>query len=546
MQELAHYINHVRDTWANICDDDPSIKSQLDARTVEKLQGRCLYYSREDCADVEVATSQREIFSSISSQQVRTGILARLRKIRHLIPSIHTFLEDTKYIEPCAQIMRGILPQSYRGSILEGFMLLHNGQDTLYEQTNEIDFTEQQQTVGMVLWKSYRQLWLFAFRHFPEMTGFPPRKDVGRPKPPKLCIEHTWWHKMASLAEKSGYRNIRTPFPESEDADVRMTQQFLHQVRPSQYYKFDEGVFDTEVLRICSVLSKVQARRIEAERPSVNSNRETGCGPDINNRCGRPYEGSFIADQPSMFLQHIYEQQVGDNSRRFLSTFAVKRCIFYSFFGGPETYPEVREKDDRQDITSGPLLLPGMQASSASRDPWLESDPVSNEDVNSDSNAVSNPAPIEISSPALKLPFEPTIKHPGSSLQQQNIQAEDSSPPSARLIRSPTEGVLVVHPLSPIERGQFQSHFVPWDQASLPESKRKLGVGATESIFMLLDKAQHLKSVPAADVTLNTGSPYKVVIKAPKNKVTQTRDVYEKLSQHSLQAIYTGAIDKVP
>lgn len=58
-----------------------------------------------------------------------------------------------------------------------------------------------------VQWRAYRQLWLFAFRHFPEMTGCTPRKDVGKPRPSKQCVEHAWWDQIALLAERCGYRN---------------------------------------------------------------------------------------------------------------------------------------------------------------------------------------------------------------------------------------------------------------------------------------------------------------------------------------------------
>ena len=333
-EELAHYLRRIRETWLRICGHDSAVHSQLDAQTVKGLEGRCLYLSTEDTACVETLMAKREIFPFVSSQSLRTRIMAELRAINFIIPSLHTFLEDTKYMEPCAQIMKSILPYKFRGTIQQGFDKSHNGQLSFQEQIDEMSFLNRSEaSEDHSRWKAYRQLWLFAFRHFPEMTGFPPRRDAGRPRPSKLPLEHTWWHRIASLAEDCGYKNVRVLFPEVEDADVRMTQQFLRQARPSQYFRFDDGIFDAEVLRICQILRDVKAKRIIVDKPHLSSDRESGCGPEISFRCGRPREISFYSDRQFLFLDYVYGNESEETTKRFLTTYAVTRCIFHNFFG---------------------------------------------------------------------------------------------------------------------------------------------------------------------------------------------------------------------
>ncbi|KAI4228466.1 MAG: hypothetical protein L6R40_008131 [Gallowayella cf. fulva] len=544
-EELAQYLDRVKTTWEYICDNDQSIRSQLDADTVDKLQGRCLHLSQNDCAEIEAAMTHRELFPSVSSQHLRANILARLRNIKHLIPTIHTFLEDTKYLEPCVQIMKSLLPHSYRGTIHEGFSQLHNGQTVFYEQRNETDSIESHQSAIDVHWKSYRQLWLFAFRHFPEMTGYTPRKDIGRPRPPNPGIEHSWLQKISSLAESSGYGSIRKHFLEREDADVRMIQEFLHQARPPQYYRFDEGVFDSEVLRICSVLRKVHARRAEDERPCLSSERETGCG-GISSRCGRPYENSFIADKAFIFLPYIYGQQDHSHPRRFLSTFAVKQAIFHHFFGGPEAYPGT----PAQSSVEGDVLCSNDNILERNNFPSTPSSIYSHTYSAAPSLLTPNigsskkdPSPemmMELSDQAMD-----RVRSPSQTEERQpsRLDSLDSSQlPSER--RSRAEGVLIVRPTSPIHWGRFQSDFVNWDQPQMLQSS--LGVAAKTSVLLLPDRAQRLKCVAAADLTRAKMSTHNVVIKAPRDKVAEIRMKYEKLSAHTLQAIYMGAIHSIP
>lgn len=101
-EELTQYLKRVKATWDFILGNDQGLRPQLDSCTVQRLEGRCPYYSAEDLALTEKCSNRREIFSSSCFDAQRGQLLQRLRSIKYLIPSIHTFLEDTKYLELCA------------------------------------------------------------------------------------------------------------------------------------------------------------------------------------------------------------------------------------------------------------------------------------------------------------------------------------------------------------------------------------------------------------------------------------------------------------
>lgn len=89
--------------------------------------------------------------------------------------------------------MKGLLPKRFQGSVRQAFDRQHNGQFGFFEQIDEAN-TAAEQVMDSSLearWKSYRQLWLFAWRPFPEMTGNAPRKDPRKPKPAKVSIEYS-------------------------------------------------------------------------------------------------------------------------------------------------------------------------------------------------------------------------------------------------------------------------------------------------------------------------------------------------------------------
>ena len=330
---------------------------QLDARTVEILQGRCPAFI-EDQNFIESRKSS--IFTAVTDSEKREELWAQILSIDYIIPSLYTFLEDTKYLEPCAKIMKRLLPTKFKGTIHQAFEKLHNGQRNLQLQVTEASsHDEEQESVSVSHWKAYRQLWLFTMRHFPEMIGNTPRKDATRTHFSRSRTELIWWNGIVELAIACGYSDVEKPFSNLMDADTEMAKDFLRRVRPPSY-GFSSMDFDRKAKDIVSLIQGTESQGDANHQ--VTSMR--ACPGDLAHRCGVPFEKSFEYDRRFMFITEIYDSEQVQTS---LTSFAVKRNMFWNFFGRLESEstgnglkrPEMRYSVSVYSQPSGPATPVG-------------------------------------------------------------------------------------------------------------------------------------------------------------------------------------------
>lgn len=133
---MATYLKHVRSTWDAIGNHHEAFRVHLDALTVQTLQG-----SPSVSEDYEFICQRKDVlFPRLESAAERTDLMARIRSIRHVIPSLHTFLEDTKYLELGAKVMKALLPPGCKVSIHEKSSHLHNNQKHWMKETAKSGF----------------------------------------------------------------------------------------------------------------------------------------------------------------------------------------------------------------------------------------------------------------------------------------------------------------------------------------------------------------------------------------------------------------------
>ena len=171
-KEMTRYLRRIKSTWTGIVGDEEADQLQLDANTVAILQGRCPSQSSEDRAHVQIKMLAGDILPAVTADHQRSRILDRACSIEHVIPFIHTFLEDTKYLEPPARILKELLPGKCKGSMSQYFSALYSGQTKVKVQTSEFTFEDRILPSGRSAWLSYRQLWLFALRQFRKRQRF--------------------------------------------------------------------------------------------------------------------------------------------------------------------------------------------------------------------------------------------------------------------------------------------------------------------------------------------------------------------------------------
>jgi Protein of unknown function (DUF3723) len=178
---MTRYLRRVEETWTFIIGENEHNKLLIDPNTVDLLQGRCPGLSSEDRAFLQMRMLSGDLFPAVRAEDIRSQIFDRLCSIKSIIRSIHTFLEDTKYLEPCSRILKKLLPRKCKGSLSQHFQALRNDQLNVKVQTSEFVFEERElSSSSHASWLTYRQLWLLALRHFPVMDGQAPRKDIGK------------------------------------------------------------------------------------------------------------------------------------------------------------------------------------------------------------------------------------------------------------------------------------------------------------------------------------------------------------------------------
>lgn len=120
-QELQHYLCHIRSEWDMIIGSD-ELRSLIDFQTVKLLQTRNPHASNEDRVFVNDHMQPWILFLMITDLSARSAILSRLLECSCMIPSLFTFFEDTKWLEPIAKVIRGLLPDGLKNSIRRSFI----------------------------------------------------------------------------------------------------------------------------------------------------------------------------------------------------------------------------------------------------------------------------------------------------------------------------------------------------------------------------------------------------------------------------------------
>ncbi|KAI9676517.1 MAG: hypothetical protein M1817_000675 [Caeruleum heppii] len=343
LEELEHYLAHVHDVWTTLTLGREELRRYVDADTVELLQLRFPTYSLRDRSEIRILMNDGKLFPGVADEDTRCLILDRLQMMPHMVPSLHTFFEDTKYLEPCAKILKRLLPAKFKGSIKRAIIKRYTGvnrpEGEVVIQESKTSFSRCNGSETEAIMAAYRQLWLFAMRHFPDMIAVTPRKDAGGVKPEIKEPDEECWHRYAELTYTLGFDFKEIHRLREEDPDRVKVEAFLRQARPPEQFQFDEIAFDAEVQRIYATLKKIQPRQLTVKRPSLSRRREEA---PLAQRCGRPFEKSHYRDRNSLFLRNIYNARHVE-TKDYVTSFAVKRSVFFAFFGHDSAVSGLRE-----------------------------------------------------------------------------------------------------------------------------------------------------------------------------------------------------------
>ena len=325
---MLNYLRHIHDIWNKLLSG--ARKSAVDGPTVRNLELLAPAISAQDLKIVQDRMASKTAFPTISDQVTRTSIVRSLADVSCLIPSLRTFFENLKYLEPCCGILKQLLQPKQKKTIRQAFFASYYRPAHLIIESAENDRSLQsRKSSSEDRWLGYQQLWLYAMRHFPEMTDFSPRKELKKNKPVKKESNPALWHLLGSLAVDLGFRTKPALQLKRQDPDELLATQFLRHAELSP-----STTDDQYVKSIARVLKYVRnASRVATTLPFIQT-AYSGCCEPLDRRYGRPFEDSHLADQRLLFIPHIHGGATVSGSN--VTSFYVKRDLILNFLGSHE------------------------------------------------------------------------------------------------------------------------------------------------------------------------------------------------------------------
>jgi hypothetical protein len=307
---------------------------KIDPHTVEKLQGLAPSVSVKDAKVVKGLVVSGQVFSDFTSSE-RKGIWKRLKRRKDIIPSLHTFFQDMWYLEACANCMKRLVNPcqrypSVKSAFLGVFKLEPNNGHCLI-QTSETNFRHQRGSQTNRAELGYRQLWLYAMRHYPQI----PREQSGDDlvaKPGHAKADEMVLHDMAVLAQRLGFDSPHIQNLIRESPDRQMARDILLKARKPDRYQYPEDIFESLVTRICDCFSKA----VSLDHPT---SPEPAMARELKlKRYGLPHRNAQRQDSRLLFLDELHANNVPLDTK--VTTLFVRRCFYFAFFGQlPEALP---------------------------------------------------------------------------------------------------------------------------------------------------------------------------------------------------------------
>jgi uncharacterized Zn-finger protein len=342
--------------------------AQIDLHTVDTLQLYAPRASKVDRKTVKGKILGGEVFSRFN-QSERAAIWKKIwidEACDGIIPSLHTFFRDISYLELCANAVkrlvllnkhqptvRSALVYSFRSRRSEGPCLI---------QTSETSFRRHFGSNDERISSGYRQIWMYAMRHYPDMV-----KDVqsGRKANPtrakaRAKADEGVIHGMATLAKKLGFRNSQIKLILRQSPDQQIARAALLKARKPGYFHYDSETFQSLIEQIAGCF----ALAIPNETAPVA--HITGRAIKLKDRCGAPQEQTQQLDHPHIFLDTLHSATV---PQRNLSSLGVRRSVYYAFFGkpSPTTLQSPPSEQSSANESLSPVFIPND-------DPRLQND----------------------------------------------------------------------------------------------------------------------------------------------------------------------------
>ncbi|KAI9853592.1 MAG: hypothetical protein M1824_001085 [Vezdaea acicularis] len=337
-EEMLSYLRHITDTWKRILGPVPG--SAVDVTTVSNLELLAPGRSNQDRRLVQQRMESFQLFPKVIDRSKRTMLMTNLSGLDCIVPSLRTFFDNTIYLEPCCLALRRLIGPmelpTIRQCLFASYRLPIKQNVEVYE-ARSLPITCF--STDLFRYCGYKQLWLYAMRHLPELISSTcaqalPKKDRRKLKPLAKSTDLNAWDKFARLAHRLGFMTRGSQEALLENADQLIARDFLIHAKPRSSHSVHQVNFEEGVRQITEVLSYFPAK----QTPPKEAPRWTSTQPlPLERRCGRPFEGSYHSDFPFLFLNHMYGNSSNDKGED-ITTLFVRRDFVRAFWGRDQEF----------------------------------------------------------------------------------------------------------------------------------------------------------------------------------------------------------------
>ena len=206
------------------------------------------------------------LFSMITNINVRLQILNQLQVISFIISSLCIFLEDTKWLKSCVKIIRNLFSQTCRLTTRETFRKIfidiELSNDFVQIQQRNLQFEVRAKIEEIAVENNYLQLWMFAWRHFSNFSTIASRKNVERQKFQTRALNDKRRQRLAQLIARLDFEFEHIKIYQKQNFDVKMTLNFLRQMRSMNVYHLSNYEYNRFLKKICQFFNEMNEKHL--------------------------------------------------------------------------------------------------------------------------------------------------------------------------------------------------------------------------------------------------------------------------------------------
>ncbi|KAJ5766653.1 uncharacterized protein N7511_004269 [Penicillium nucicola] len=355
-EEIVHALTRLLQYWSSLVGHDRARMFKIDLHTVEILQLLAPGVSSKDRTTVKGLVHSGEVFSNFTESE-RGSIWKRLKRTEGIIPSLYTFFKDLWYLESCANCIKRLFTPSrsfptIRTAMRAAFLSFDPTNAQFLIQTSEAGFRSYSHSQVDPAELGYRQIWLYAMRHYPKLSKKPQKKD-STAKPNRDVVDPMILYEMAVLAKRLGFQSPQIEELIQQSPDRQIAQDALLRARRPDRYRYNREEIESLINKVTECF--LRAVLLDDKLPvQFVRGRES----KKESRCGHPQTEAQLQDCQFLFIDQLHDDTL-QRERKATSTL-VRRSVYFTFFSKlsmPRENNDTAGRSSTPDLPMSPLFI---------------------------------------------------------------------------------------------------------------------------------------------------------------------------------------------